>query len=423
MDHSGDRARHSDSGMRRSLLALAVLAFALLLGLGLICRFEQQLQLLLPQTQYELVGRLSLWTMALLLGLMCAVFGIVLLLWDRSRRTDRRRLQAERDQLSLAQESMRMAFRMIGGCMFEYDLETHRFLQLENAAQLLGEDEQAIREAWSDRGRVRSRRDGAEWADVVISCYHPDDWAQVKEGYRLLEEEGQVVLQARMMRPDGPVWCQSHMALVYGADGRAQRVIGNVLDISDTHSQLEQLRTAAQQDPLTGLCNRTTFQCCVQQVLDDRREQTHAFLLLDVDDFKGINDSRGHVFGDQILQQAAQRIRELFRSSDVVGRLGGDEFVVFMRNAHDREGTLKKVQALCTLHCGGQGQRPCPEGELALSISVGVAFSRPGMDYDALYQQADVALYRAKDLGKSGFSVYEPAEGPQTPDIDGPAPL
>lgn len=169
--------------------------------------------------------------------------------------------------------------------------------------------------------------------------------------------------------------------------------------------QLE-LLYKSQHDQLTGLLNKATFEDLVSAFLADTNEYggVSAFLLIDLDAFKDINDTFGHVFGDAVLSRFSTKIYSLFRDCDLVGRVGGDEFAVLMKNARDYRDIIAKAQELCTKVSESytKGDR-----EITLSCSVGAAFCGiHGNSYRELYQCSDTALYEAKRLGKHRYVPY-----------------
>lgn len=131
-----------------------------------------------------------------------------------------------------------------------------------------------------------------------------------------------------------------------------------------------------------------------------------ALLIIDLDDFKQVNDSYGHMFGDAVLVQAAQTIKKLFRSKDIVGRIGGEEFMVLMKDITDSEIVNIRCNQLNTafhdILCRQMTENP-------LSCSIGVSFAPAhGRSYFELFCCADQALYLAKDQGKDRYAFYDP---------------
>jgi len=165
----------------------------------------------------------------------------------------------------------------------------------------------------------------------------------------------------------------------------------------------------AYHDSLTSLPNRTLFRDRVDHALAltvRERDTGVAVLFLDLDDFKGINDSLGHDAGDQVLRTVAERLTTETRACDTVARFGGDEFAVLLERVVDTGEALAIVNRIKVAL-----RRPMMlQGRLiSISASVGVAFAEPADEVDTLLRNADVAMYEAKEAGKARHAVFEPA--------------
>ncbi|UAC88344.1 GGDEF domain-containing protein [Pseudomonas aeruginosa] len=163
----------------------------------------------------------------------------------------------------------------------------------------------------------------------------------------------------------------------------------------------------AEQDSLTGLVNRRYYELLAQRALEQgaREEKGVALILVDVDDFKAYNDHYGHPAGDAALRQLGVVLRQgARRPLDIAARLGGEEFAVLLYDSEEgntlaiAERLRQAVEALGIEHLGSSAG-PC------LTISLGVAYSTSGMGLDALYREADRALYEAKDAGRNAVRV------------------
>lgn len=195
------------------------------------------------------------------------------------------------------------------------------------------------------------------------------------------------------------------MKSVVDEKGKIFEIIGKLENMDESAARLERIQAKAMYDPLcVDLYNKATTQELISFELE--KSKTGALLMIDVDDFKSINDHFGHVFGDEFLKKFGSTIRGAFRDTDIVGRYGGDEFIVFMPNttskfalkkAHD---ILKKVSEIEVPMNGG------------VKSSIGLAsVNVDNRQYKMLLKQADTALYKAKNLGKNCVVKYDPLEG------------
>ncbi len=169
-----------------------------------------------------------------------------------------------------------------------------------------------------------------------------------------------------------------------------------------TMEQQNMLRKKAERDALTGLLNRQAFEQLKSQL---RISSEHlAFLIIDVDVFKSINDNYGHDVGDQALIKVARLLDENFRKVDYVLRIGGDEFAVIMeKTGPDKKPIIRsKIEAINEILQHPEDEAVFPK----YSVSVGIAFTEKGFS-DELFQQTDQALYHTKENGRCGYTFYD----------------
>lgn len=186
------------------------------------------------------------------------------------------------------------------------------------------------------------------------------------------------------------------------------RRVNNVLESNRRFREiLREYDTVAKQartDPLTGISNRTIAEQLIGHVLFNQPGKLHALLMLDVDNFKSINDTYGHACGDEALSYLAGKLTAFFRKGDIIGRFGGDEFCVFMVGIPSPE----LVAAKCAVFCRMLASEPADGLPVPITVSVGAALSSQGENsFDKLYQKADQALYHAKRRGKNRVAVYD----------------
>lgn len=252
--------------------------------------------------------------------------------------------------------------------------------------------------------------------DKAISFYHQDDRKIVLDALDMAIESGEpYYFQARIIRLDGETRIvETRGRAGYGSSGDGT-VFGVIIDVTDhahivrdlqrakksAESQARAARQLAETDQLTGTANRRKFLKKLSTAIQ-RAESSGSplsFILFDVDHFKAINDTYGHIFGDRVLRELAETVQNCLRSSDLLGRLGGEEFGVILPGAdiEEAEGIAERIrQSIATKEFD----------ELALvSVSIGIAELRPGADSEWLIQAADIALYQAKRNGRNRFEI------------------
>jgi diguanylate cyclase (GGDEF)-like protein len=191
---------------------------------------------------------------------------------------------------------------------------------------------------------------------------------------------------------------------------QAENLVQSAIPAIENARRYGEARKQAETDALTGLYNQRYFhETLRREVLRAQRyERNLALILFDVDDFKSINDQIGHLAGDRVLAQAADRLREVVRNVDVPCRIGGDEFAVILpeSSAADAEQLYRRVQS--SMRGAGMGA-----DDDRLRLSAGIAEIQHGDTAAGLFERADAALYRAKDLGKDRADVGRIAQQPQ----------
>lgn len=171
------------------------------------------------------------------------------------------------------------------------------------------------------------------------------------------------------------------------------------------HAHMADLSVQALRDPLTRLPNRALFMDAMRRALARARRQGTdvAVLYIDLDDFKSVNDQIGHLAGDAVLAEAADRVRDVVRSADIACRIGGDEFAVILPESSitDADQLYRRLEQAVSARPVGHAGR--------LHLSAGVTELRPDDDATSLFERADEALYRAKGAGKGTVVAVEAA--------------
>jgi diguanylate cyclase len=190
------------------------------------------------------------------------------------------------------------------------------------------------------------------------------------------------------------------LAVVEKLDLRAQ-------EVGELRNALERAQSEALLDPLTGLKNRRAFERAVSQIMADASAGLDgaALLVIDIDHFKQVNDTYGHLLGDKVLRAVAQVLQANVKGRDLVARLGGEEFAVLLLQATPG-GALAVAEQIRVAIAQGQIRTPTA-GKLvgAITVSTGVAIAAPGDSLEAALERADAALYEAKRSGRNRVCV------------------
>ncbi len=208
----------------------------------------------------------------------------------------------------------------------------------------------------------------------------------------------------RMVRSYALIRHSNEQLVEYG-QGLEGLVAERVEELRDSEARMARL---ARYDSLTGLPNRHLFRDRLREAMAraDRTGRPMALMFVDLDHFKQINDSLGHVVGDGVLQAVAERLRETMRDGDTVARLGGDEFTIICESLVDATSAMQiaaKVREALAAPLVVDGR------DFTVSASIGIACHVPGSDdSDSLLRAADIAMYRAKDGGRNAYALFVP---------------
>ncbi|BAD39712.1 conserved hypothetical protein [Symbiobacterium thermophilum IAM 14863] len=226
-------------------------------------------------------------------------------------------------------------------------------------------------------------------------------------------QAGSCAMEKRYLRHDGrAVWVAVSVALVRDAHGTPRYFVAQVMDVTDRRQAEEQLRRLAHFDPLTDLGNRRYFQRKLEAALDDPATPRGALFFLDFDDFKFVNDTLGHLAGDDLLKNLARVMTETLGGRGFMARLGGDEFGILVPGV-DASGAEALAQDLLAAVRSQIAANPaCPT---YVTISVGIAlYPDHGHTAETLMLHADLAMYQAKHSGGDRYCMYvafEPLNG------------
>jgi diguanylate cyclase (GGDEF)-like protein/PAS domain S-box-containing protein len=308
---------------------------------------------------------------------------------------ERRRVEAA---LRESEERYALATRGANDGMWDWDLDRNELYLSPRWKEMLG------------FGEAELSGSPHEWFERV----HPEDLPRLQEALGTRSAacaDSHFVCEHRLRHRDGGYrWMLARGIALCDGDSRATRIAGSLTDVTERKKVEDQLLHDAFHDALTGLANRALFldRLGLSLARAKRRPEFHfAVLFLDLDRFKLINDSLGHLAGDRALIAIARRLETCVRPGDTVARLGGDEFAVLLDDLRH----LEDVEPL-TRHLEDRLAEPLQlDGhEMYVSASIGIAFGSSGYERpeDAL-RDADAAMYRAKALGRARHEVFDEA--------------
>lgn len=305
--------------------------------------------------------------------------------------TQRRRLkeeQAQQEKRHLDNSRYRVLLENLEALFFEWDLEANKVTCSKEWKERLGYEPDAT---IIENGTLVDEQEQLSFSGFIEA---------VRGGLGYSEEEYQL-----RGATGKSFWCRIRISGVQNQFGEVRRIMGLIEDIDERKRREASLMNDAMCDPLTNLLNKMATEEQITFVLKNEMRETfyHGFMLLDIDDFKSINDNFGHNRGDQVLKNVANGLLRLCRSSDIVGRIGGDEFVIFMRNVTAESQISMKAKEIVEEFKSIEVE----DGTL-ITCSLGIAVAK-GKDcsFEALYNRADKAMYQAKKGGKNQFAFYE----------------
>ncbi|HXZ48557.1 MAG TPA: EAL domain-containing protein [Usitatibacter sp.] len=306
------------------------------------------------------------------------------------KRTERQMARAK-ERLDLALSGSRLA-------LWDWDLRNDKVYFNESWSALLGEEPREL---------TCTGREVASWVHAedreIFAAAVGNAAKGVSEGidceYRVANSEG------------GWTWIHSRGKVTQRDDsGRARRMTGTSTDVTKRKLAEERAEYLATRDPLTGLPNRAVLHDRLEQAVFNaaRNQAGFAFMFIDLDRFKTINDSLGHQAGDELLKGVAARLTACVRAHDTVARLGGDEFAVILEGLRDRhhEGAQHVAEKMIAAMAAPMmvGSQP-----LSTSCSIGIGlYPADGRDGATLMKSADVAMYYAKEKGRNNYQFFSP---------------
>lgn len=297
------------------------------------------------------------------------------------------------DELEQEKERYRILVEQSQDIIFDVDTEKRQFQCSPNFFAKFGREATPL---FNSGGRPRN-------AHVV----HPDDKPALLElRRRIYAGEHTAFSVMRIPTVEGRyIWCRIQVTRI-SRDGAPLRLIGKIVDIDEEVRRRAELERRSQRDSLTDLLNKAAFREQVRSCMPARPEgnRTDALMFMDLDNFKVLNDTLGHVVGDVALVDVAEALKRTFRNVDILGRFGGDEFCIFLRGITREvlQARAEAVLAALRLSYAREGQK------VDVTASIGVyLFDGTESNYEEALQRADAALYYAKETGKNRYTFFD----------------
>ncbi len=289
------------------------------------------------------------------------------------------------------EQRYRTALEAVSDIVWEYDVETQKYTFMAKDKGMLGarriENVEIVNCPWAYAAdpETEARRD-SEFKRFIRG-----DVRTYRHEYETRDIRG------------NPTWAESIATALKNKDDKIVRVIGSISDI--TQKKLYDMRVlhSAEFDKLTSVYNRATIERRVKESLP--LSPRSALIMIDLDNFKVINDTFGHQFGDQILQFVSASILKTVSPQDLVGRIGGDEFIVYIREYLNEE-TLENISAGIVAALQSGYEKEGVTYRLSGSVGVAEAFAFGAESYKSLLSNADFAMYSAKRKGKNKFMLF-----------------
>ena len=237
------------------------------------------------------------------------------------------------------------------------------------------------------------------------NIYKGDSYAVMEMFSELIYGNKKAECEIRVLANDDAYkWIRIKSTGIYDMENNLKRVIGLISNIDDQKREREKLIFQAQRDGLTKLYNKVNTEKFIDQYINaEGKNSLGTMFIFDLDDFKSINDTKGHIVGDKTLIAVSKCLDEVFDGRSTLGRIGGDEFIAFIKDA-DYDETYRKAEAVSAKF---KNTYIGDDHEEKISVSIGISrYPNDGRNFNELYRSADKALYKAKENGKNIYVIY-----------------
>ena len=298
------------------------------------------------------------------------------------------------EDLQLSQERYERLMEQTGDIIFDIDVRERRIATSHQFEDKFG---------WSFPGNL----DVLDRLEVskFMRLNEQDIIKLVNASKKVLSKGVSVTCEVRILKKDNtPVWCEVFQFPMLNQDGKVSVIVGRIVDIDEEIRERTRLLDASRKDTLTGLYSKTAFHEIADQYLKNNKAKESAIIFMDLDHFKNVNDTLGHITGDQAILDAARKLQTIFSNTDILSRFGGDEFCVLVKDISG-EALINKLEwmleKMTDTYCDQDGNT------VSVTCSIGIAATKEcGDDINHLLDYADKALYMAKKAGRARYVFY-----------------
>lgn len=302
-------------------------------------------------------------------------------------------LQKSQEALEVSEERYRLSVDGSNDGLFDYDIKSGTYFISNRCREILGFSEKEIPnnfEEWNQLIHSDDIMDFRQSLEDHIGGVTPF----YKQEYRLKVKNGSYK------------WVLSRGKAIWDKHGKPMRIAGSITDISDRKRYEELIHSMAYYDSLTDLPNRVMLSDRLSAALSQasRENCMIGVLFMDLDNFKSVNDTLGHAFGDKLLKRVGERLRACTKEGDTIARLSGDEFILVLTGVKAIEDINLTADKII-----GIFEQPISIGthEIYITVSIGIAvYPNDGCDEEVLIRNADTAMYHSKETGKNNYKLY-----------------
>ncbi|MBN1069022.1 diguanylate cyclase [Clostridium botulinum] len=293
-------------------------------------------------------------------------------------------------QLKLSEESYRVIMEQTDDIIFQWDINNDIISYSDN---------------WNHKFNYKLNLQGKDLRTLNI-IYEEDreKFNSIIAEIKNTNEYRECEVRLRKNYNGEYIWCKVRINLILDDNNKPIKAIGLITDIDNEKRENEKLIFKAERDSLTEIYNKITAQNMIEEYINkSKKDDRHALFIIDIDDFKSINDNLGHLTGDSVLKDISIKITEIFNENSIIGRIGGDEFIVFLKSIQSDEFVCEKANELVS---GFRENYTGEDGIYKVSGSIGIAmYPKDGMNFEQLFLSADKALYFAKKQGKDTYYI------------------